>query len=242
MSVGIPFIMRMYLITGKERIMNTASLRTQLHFSVVVLAPFALALVLVSLLLGCGGKEPEQPAVAKPEVTLENLQTAYSKATRHMDMYRQFAKQAEKEKLPVIANLYRAAARSEEIHAAHHANLLKSQGIEPQMPTIEPVVVGTTIQTLKMALSSEGIEAESMYPNLVRTATLEKFEEAGRQFELCRDGDLRQQELFREAHDRALKVGKVAYWVCPGCGYIITSDAMEECPLCTTKKEKFEKV
>ncbi len=205
------------------------------------LIPFVLLLLLLALNYGCE-KKKEQPKEQQPTVTLENLQSAYVKALRHNFMYTKFVPQAEKEKNVPVANLYRAVARSEEIHAQRHAELLRSKGIEPRPPQYDSISVGTLMQTLKMALSSEEIEVESMYPNLVRTAEAEKFPAATEQFTFCLEGDARQMELMKEAQDKNGKIQKVTYLVCPGCGYIFTSEEVEECPTCKTTKDKFEKM
>ena len=221
--------------------MNQPSLLAKLHFQCILLTPFALVLFLASIFFGCSKEQSKQETVAKPTVTLENLQTAYAKSIKHQMMYTQFVAEAEKEKLPNIARLYKAVARSEEIHAANHARLMKENGVEAQMPTPEKVAVGTTLQTLKMSVSSEDIEIGSMYSNLIKTAVQEKFQAASDQFKLISDSDTRQQELLKDAYDRATKIAKVPYYVCPKCGYIVDNETADECPLCKSPKKTFEK-
>jgi len=191
--------------------------------------------------MGCKKKEPEKKET-KPEVTIENLQIAYSKSFNYSQMYSSFIKQADKENYKNVASLYRALTRSEEIHANKHAELLRKLGVEPAIPKQENIVVGKTMQTLKMAISTEEIEIQSMYPNLIRTAELEKFSEAFEQFRLIKDVDTQHYELLKDAHDRAGKIPKTPYYICTECGYILTSDKTEECPICKAKKEKFEKI
>ena len=217
------------------------SLFPLIRFRLLALIPSGITLALIALLSGCQQKEPEPP---KPTavITLDNLQTAYAKSVKYQNMYSRFVKQAEKEKMKSVADLYRAAARSEEIHAAQHASLMRSRSVEPQAPVIDSITVGTTLQTLKMAVSSEEIEAESMYPNLIHTAELENFSEAVEQFKFVRDADARHNELFQEALNKAGKIPKVPYYICSKCGFIMTSNKTEECPTCHTKKDKFEKV
>ncbi|TAK66562.1 MAG: rubrerythrin family protein [Bacteroidetes bacterium] len=219
---------------------TTFSQRIQFHF--FVLSPYAIVLLVIAFLFGCQQKKEQVKQEPQPTVTLENLQTAYNKAMRHNFMYSKFVPQAEKEKNKEMANLYRAIARSEEIHAQQHAALLRSKGIEPKEPIFDSITVGTIMQTLKMALSSEEIETESMYPNLMRTAEAEKFPQAAEQFTLCREGDIRQSDLMKEAQNTNGKIKKVPYLICPACGYIFTSEEVEGCPTCKIKKDKFEKI
>ena len=119
---------------------------------------------------------------------------------------------------------------------------MRQRGVEPKAPTFDSLSIGTTQQTLKMALSSEDIEAQSMYPNLIRTADMEKDTVAANLFQRTMDADNRQMELLKEAADKQTKIQQVPYFVCPEGGFIMTSEKTDECPTCHIKKEKFEKI
>jgi len=204
-------------------------------------SPFVTIFIIAAFIFSCQ-KAGEPKKEAKPAVTIDNLQTAYGKEVNQQKMYELFVKQAEKEHLKNMASLYRAVALSEGVHAASHAKLLLSQSVQPALPASASVVVGNTMQTLKMALSSEDIEFDSMYPNLIRSADAEKYAEASTKFKNLRDSDARHAELFRNAVDKAGKITAVNYFICPECGYILTSDKTDECPICHTKKDRFEKI
>jgi rubrerythrin len=156
--------------------------------------------------------------------------------------YELFSKKAEKDRYGAIAILYRAVSRSEQIHAEMAAALLRSKGVEVKPFTPDSITVGTIMQTLRLAVSDEGLESESMYPNLARTAELEKFPEAAESFRRTLGADKRHVELFKDALDKGGFIVKVHYYVCPTCGYVITSVTADECPGCHTKKEKFERI
>jgi len=117
------------------------------------------ALLFPIVLCGCQQKTPEPE---KPTVAIENLHIAYTKEVNRQQKYAAFIKQAEKDRLPAVASLYRAVARSEEIHAANHARLLRSQGVAPIPPVRDSVIIGNSLQTLKMAMSDERAEVESL--------------------------------------------------------------------------------
>ena len=221
--------------------MNDTHILPLVKFQALVLAPFGVALLLLALAYGCQRTAPEPPKQVQT-ITLENLQTAYAKSIRYQQMYSSFSKRAEKDRFPNVANLYRAVARSEGVHASNHASLMRSRQAEPQPVTIDSVVVGNTLQTLKMALSSEELEVESMYPNLIQTALAEKFSEAAEQFNFTKQADARQLDLLKDAQDRAGRIARVPYLVCTGCGYIFTSDETSECPTCHVGKDRFEKI
>ncbi len=184
----------------------------------------------------------EEKKETKPVVTIDNLQTAHSKAVRYSRMYSTFVKEAEKARNKNLAGLYKAVARSEEIRAANHAKLLRGAGVEPVMPPEEPIKIGTLAQTLKMATSSEEIQFDKMYPDLIRTAMLEKDTAAAEQFGWSRDVDVRHNDLFKQALDKGGKIPPLKYLVCPQCGYVFDSDKTDECPVCHVKKDKFESV
>jgi len=224
----------------KEEYMIAAT-TTRMQYHVLTTIPLTVVLLLIFLLCGCKPKAPQAKTV-KPAVTLANLQTAYGKEVAYQKMYVLFAARAEKDHFKNVANLYRALSRSKGIHVANHAKLLRNQGIEPAVSPHDSTTVGTTLQTLKMALSIEEIEYGSMYPNLARSADAEQFAEARDQFKCMQDADARHGELIREAIGRNGNIPQVLYLVCPECGYIVTSAQTEECPACHTKKDKFEKI
>jgi len=219
---------------------NELSNRVQFHLWTIL--PFGVALLLIAFFLyGCQQKPAEKQA-PKETITTENLQTAYLKQLKYEFMYSKFVTSAEKQKNVQMANLYRAIARSEQIHADNHAALLRSRGFEPRQPQYDSIAVGTIVQSLKMSINSEDIETESMFPNLIRTAGLEKDTVAMVQFQHTMDADQRQADLLKEASDHNGAIAKTPYFVCTGCGYIVTSDKTDECPVCHAKKDKFEKI
>jgi rubrerythrin len=204
----------------------------------LVLACFALSIAW--LVAGCqkGEVPKEEP---KTLVSIENLQTAYGRETKQSRMYGLFSPRAGKEKYKGVTALYSALERSESIHAAMHASMMREHGIEPGPVKYDSIVVGTTMQTVKMALSFEELEFGSMYPNLARTAGQENFQEGVDRFTMIHAVEERHVELLKDTQDKAGRIGE-KYLLCPGCGYVITSDQTEECPVCKAPKAKFEKV
>ncbi|MGA7161163.1 MAG: ferritin family protein [Bacteroidota bacterium] len=188
---------------------------------------------------GCKKNEAKE---SKPEVTLQNLQTAYNREMRISREYALFAKNAENNRFSAVANLYKAVSRSEAIHAEMAVALLRSKGVEVLPYAPDSIVVGTVTQTLRLSLSDESLETESMYPNLARTAKAEKFQEAAESFGHSLNADKWNVELFKDAVNKSGFISRVQYYVCPCCGYIVTSDTAKECPECHEKKDKFEKV
>ena len=101
--------------------------------------------------------------------TLENLAVAFAGESQANRKYLAFARQAEKEGLPQIARLFRAAAEAETLHALGH---LANMG-----------GVGTTLQNLEAAVKGETYEYTEMYPGFAKTARDEGFAEIAEWFE-----------------------------------------------------------
>ncbi|MDI6766147.1 MAG: ferritin family protein [Bacteroidota bacterium] len=193
------------------------------------------------VLLGCQ-KSGEEKKDTKPTITIENVQTAYSKEMNHHKMYKAFIEQAKKDKMKNIARLYQTLARSEEIHALNHIKLLQTLGAEPKPPQDESVPIGTTMQTLKMALSMEEIEYGTMYANMFRCAEMEKQEEALKVFQHTQDADSKHAELLRYAIDKGKNMPALKYSICKMCGYILTTEQTDSCPTCKASLDNFEKM
>ena len=91
--------------------------------------------------------------------TVENLAVAFAGESQANRKYLAFARQAEKEGLPQIARLFRAAAEAETLHA--HAHLANMGG------------VGSTRENLEAAVKGETYEFTEMYPPMVEQAKAE---------------------------------------------------------------------
>lgn len=203
-----------------------------------------LMLLVAGLILSCSccNRKPEEAVSTLKYVTLDNLQKAYAAEMRRYRWYARFSQQAEHDRFFNVATLFKAISRSEKIHTENHANLIRAMGAEPKEQPIDSLPASETLQRLKFALNTESFEYESLYPAMTRTAEREKLPEAVRQFTQTRAADARHRLLFREAIDYAGKIPRTTYLVCPGCGYIVTSVKTDQCPICSTKNDKFEKI
>ena len=201
-----------------------------------------LVLLLCIIFVCIPGCKKNEAKGLRPEITLQNLKTAYAREARISREYGLFSINAEKSRYSAVANLYRAASRTEAIHAEMAAALLQGKGVVVPPIVSDSIAVGTVMQTLHLAISDESLETESMYPNLARTADSEKFPEAAASFRLALGADKRHAELFKSAIDKSGYIDKIQYYVCAACGYIVTSDTAKECLNCRAKREKFEKI
>jgi rubrerythrin len=162
--------------------------------------------------------------------TSENLAVAFAGESQANRKYLAFARQAEKEGLPQIAKLFRAAADAETIHALGH--LANNGGI------------GTTLENLKAAVAGETYEFTEMYPPMVEQAKAE-----GHRAKVMLDFASRAEKvhagLFQQAL-AALQSGKdlsqMEVYLCPVCGDLEFGVAPERCPICGAPAAKFQRV
>ncbi len=162
--------------------------------------------------------------------TTENLATAFAGESQANRKYLAFARQAEKEGLPQIAKLFRAAADAETIHA--HAHLANMGG------------VGTTLQNLEAAVKGETYEFTEMYPPMVEQAKAEGHK-ARTMLDFANRAEQVHAGLFRQALD-AMRSGKdlsqMDVYLCPVCGDIEFGEAPAKCPICGAPRAKYEKL
>ena len=91
--------------------------------------------------------------------TSENLKDAFAGESQANRTYLAFAKKAEKEGLPQIAKLFRAAALAETVHALNHLEIIGK--------------TKSTVENLKTAVSGETFEFDEMYPQYIEIAKQE---------------------------------------------------------------------
>jgi len=162
--------------------------------------------------------------------TTENLATAFAGESQANRKYLAFARQAEKEGLPQIAKLFRAAADAETIHAlGHFANMGG---------------VGSTLQNLEAAVAGETYEYTEMYPPMVKEAEAEGHK--GRHLlAFANAAEQVHARLFKEALT-AMKSGQdlsaMDVYLCPVCGDIEFGTPPERCPICGAPASKYQKV
>lgn len=162
--------------------------------------------------------------------TSENLDVAFAGESQANRKYLAFAKQAEKEGLPQIAKLFRAAADAETIHALGH---LANNG-----------KVGTTLQNLEAAVAGETYEFTTMYPPMVEQAKAEGHK-AKTMLDWANRAEQKHAKLFAQALE-AMKSGKdlsqMDVYLCPFCGDVEFGAPPERCPICNAPGAKYQKI
>ncbi len=162
--------------------------------------------------------------------TVENLKVAFAGESQANRKYLAFARQAEKDGLPQIAKVFRAAAEAETLHAlAHLANM---GGI------------GSTLENLKSAVSGETYEFTEMYPPMVEQALSENHK-ARYMLGFANAAEKVHAGLFGQAL-QALESGAdlstMDVYVCPVCGDIEFGTVPDKCPICGAPASKYQKI
>lgn len=177
------------------------------------------------------------------KTTLENLQAAFNGESNAKSRYDAFAAKADEEGYKSVAALFRAASKSESIHAAKHADVIKKLGAEPKA-NIEKAEVKSTKENLEAALKGETYEKETMYPAFIKQAEAEKNAAAALSFKGAMAAEVEHAKLYAQANkelDSWKAAGKV-FLVCTVCGYTTTDQNIKQCPICSVPREKFEVV
>ena len=160
--------------------------------------------------------------------TNENLMKAFAGESQANRKYLAFAKQADKEGYPGVAKLFRAAAAAETVHALSHLRV--AGGIH------------STAENLQAAIEGETFEFQQMYPEMIQSAQAEGNDAAQRSFDLANKVEKIHAGLYQKALDNLAGQEDVDYYVCPGCGYTVPSEAPDVCPICGCVHDKFFKV
>ena len=96
--------------------------------------------------------------------TQDFLKEAFAGESQANRRYQAFAAKADKEGYAQVAKLFRAASEAEGVHANNHLRAMKA--------------ILSTSENLKQAISGEDSEYESMYPEMIEMAKVEKQKEA----------------------------------------------------------------
>lgn len=192
-------------------------------------------LAIAAIVTACGGK---------PEKTIENLKSAATGESNASATYAKFAEKAAADSMFRVAAMFRATSAAEKIHADNHLKVLKELGVE-FTPTIEDIVVGTTLENLAKAKEGEDYELTVMYPGFIEVAEQEKADKAKNSFTWAMIAEGKHSAFYQAASEvitaDSTDVNAVGEWViCPVCGDTYRkSDLGSACDLCGTSAEKF---
>lgn len=163
------------------------------------------------------------------EMTKANLLNAFAGESQAHMKYLIYADQAEKEGKPKVANLFRAIAYAEQVHATNH---FKALGL-----------IGDTVANLGDGIAGENYEVNEMYPAYDVVADLQKEETAKRSIHYALEAEKIHEDLYRDAQavvqaGNDIDIEKV--YICPVCGHTAPNNAPDKCPVCGVPKERYK--
>ncbi|MFA6598545.1 MAG: rubrerythrin family protein [Ignavibacteriaceae bacterium] len=174
--------------------------------------------------------------------TVENLKAALLGETTASAKYAAYAKKAEEEGYKNIALLFKAASKSESIHAGNHKAALEQ--LNAKLDKIEPKFeVKSTKANLQDAIKGESYEVATMYPDFIKKANEEKVNIALLTFNYAYQTEKKHKVLYQNALDN-LNTGKEKtmpnkYMVCSTCGNTYDGEAPARCGISMTPKDRF---
>lgn len=181
-------------------------------------------------------------AAAHAATTLENLAEAYAGESNAANRYARFAQHADAEGHPQVAVLFRAAAKSEEIHRNRHRAAIKKLGGTPAEIKLDDVKVGTTAENLRAAIAGESAERDTMYPAFIAQAKAEDARAGVRSLNAALAAEKVHATLFQQALDTLGQKTTTEYYVCRDCGFTVTARPAKECKVCREDPTKFQKI
>jgi len=171
---------------------------------------------------------PGQRRVDSKVKTDANLMSAFAGESQANRRYLAFAAKADKEGYKNVARIYRAIAEAETLHALKH---LETAG-----------KVATTAENLAASKEGEEHEFTVMYPEFIDTAVAEDHQAALRTFEYANAAEKAHGAIFADLL-ATVKGGAdhpdEAVSLCPVCGWVVTGQAPERCPVCNTMARVF---
>lgn len=182
-----------------------------------------------------------EPSAAKS--TLDNLQASFNGESNAHATYLAYSEKAKSEGLKKTANLFAAAARAEEIHAANHAKVIRSMGGNPKSDIQKPQLASSR-DNLQAALKGETYERDVMYPGFLAQARKEGNVEAIQTLNLARNAEIEHAKLYKQALDEfdGWKGSIANFYVCPVCGWTSMTLPAERCPSSFTPKGRFQTI
>lgn len=182
---------------------------------------------------------------AKPAVkskTVENLKAALIGETTASAKYAAYAKKAEEEGYKNVALLFKAASKSESVHAGNHRAALEQLNVK--VDKIEPEFeVKSTKENLKDAVKGESYEVSTMYPGFIKKANEEKVNIALLSLNYAYQTEKKHKVMYQNALEK-LNAGEEntlpnKYMVCSTCGNTYDGEAPARCGISMTPRDRF---
>lgn len=164
------------------------------------------------------------------EKTEKNLGKAFAAESKASLRNAAFALKAEKEEYKSAANLFKAVADSESVHANRFLLLMRGK-------------IGSTEENLKTAFENEIKANADEYPHLIKDAEEEGANNAVmKALTQTRDVEERHAQLYKSMINDMLEGRETDYFVCQICGYITENEIPDNCPICGAVSSRFKAI
>jgi rubrerythrin len=182
---------------------------------------------------------PAPPVVGD---TKANLEKAFANEMNAKERYTAYAKQADREGYKAAAQLFRACAEAEQVHANRVVHAIAVTGGEARV-LLDRVYAGTTAENLQAAIQAEDYEAKEYYPALVARARADQVPDAVRSMTFALSAEREHEQLLTAALAN-LEQRPAAHplYVCSYCGRTVETRDAGKCPNCFTDAKKFIRV
>ncbi len=140
-----------------------------------------------------------------------------------------FAAKAAAEGYPQVAELFKAVAEAERVHAAEYLKYLEG-------------VVGSTEENLRRAFENEMKAKDQAYPELIKQAFAAGRDDLAWSYIRSRDVEERHAALYKSALSALAGERDIAYHVCEVCGYVFEDAPPDTCPVCKSGRDKFKAI
>ena len=163
-------------------------------------------------------------------MTEKALNEAFAGESMAHMKYLAFGEIAEKDGYPKLANLFRAIAYAEQVHATNHARALG--------------LLQKTADNLQTGIDGENFEVEEMYPTYTAIAELQGEKRAKRSIFYAIEAERIHAEMYTAALEKVNRdedIEEAEVYVCPVCGHTHFGQPTEKCPICNLSPEKYRK-
>lgn len=163
------------------------------------------------------------------DMTKKFLEDAFAGESMAHMKYLIFADEAERKGLKKLANLFRAIAHAEFVHARNHYRELGK--IYQEMK-----------DNVQQCIDGETFEINEMYPVYNTVAQFQQEKGAERSTKYAWEAEKIHAEMYKLAKKLAEKnedypTNKI--YICPVCGHTVENEAPEKCPVCGTAKKMY---
>lgn len=163
------------------------------------------------------------------EMTKKFLEDAFAGESMAHMKYSIFSEEAEKKGLKKLANLFKAIAYAEFVHARNHFKALRK-------------LYENMSDNVQTCIDGETFEIEEMYPVYKNSAEFQGENEAVRSTHFALEAEKIHAEMYKKAKELVEKGQDYTaekIYICSVCGYTVEDEAPEKCPVCGAPKDMF---